>query len=81
MMDAPEWKKRLEHQRAIRDAYVAMGNPAPDRPDPEGGLIMVPFRRFNGKVFRAFLAKRGHDNSEFEACACRTRYMPESPRL
>lgn len=42
---------------------------------------MVPFRRFDGKIFRAFLAKRGHDNSEFEACACRTRYMPESPRL
>lgn len=65
-----EWEKRLAHDRAVRDAYIAMGNRKPDRPDPEGGLIWCSARRFDSRIFRPFLAERGHDSGDFKSCRC-----------
>lgn len=68
---SPEWELRLEHERAIRDALVACGNTPPDRPDPEGGLIPIDGRKFNGAIYWPFLEARGHNNGDFGLCKCR----------
>lgn len=78
MSQRPEWEKRLFHARAVRDCYVAMGNPAPSRPDPEGGLIEVPLRRFNGRIYKSLLAVRGHTSGDYEQCECRYRVASAS---
>jgi len=65
-----EWQKRLAHERAVRDAYVACGNPKPKQPDPEGGLRYVRPYRFDGKIFYASIESAGHSEGAFEDCKC-----------
>lgn len=64
------WEKRLAHDRQARDAFVACGNPAPNKPDPPGGLILVTVRKFDGKIFFAKMAETGHTSSDIQTCAC-----------
>lgn len=45
-----DWKKRLHHERCIRDALVACGNKAPDQPDPSGGFVPIEARVFKGLI-------------------------------
>lgn len=66
-----DWKKELEHARAVRNALVACGNPAPSRPDPEGGVVNVQQRKFNGEIFWKSMNEQGHDASLPEKCKCR----------
>lgn len=72
-----EWQKRLHHDRDLRDCYVAMGNKAPDREDPPTGLVTVPLRRFDGRIYREFLSQRGHDSGDYEQCKCRYQRPPK----
>lgn len=65
------WKVRLEHDRAVRDAYVACGNKAPEEPDPDGGMFSVQVRRYDGKIVRKVLNDRGHDSVDILNCKCR----------
>jgi hypothetical protein len=65
-----DWKKHLKHQRDDRDALVACGNPAPSRPDPDGGLIEVKPRIFHGKIYNDFMRERGHTTVDFYKCEC-----------
>lgn len=80
------WPAQLAHERVVRDAWVACGNPAPTQPDPPGGLIRVEPRVFNAKTFHAFMVGAGHDNAVFEACRCSkkaaqvTVVAPEMPK-
>lgn len=66
------WEKNLKHERDVRDALVACGNPKPTEPDPDGGVIRVPVRIFKGRIFWLLMKDRGHDNSDFNSCMCRT---------
>lgn len=65
-----DWEKKLAHERAVRDAWVACGNPAPDKPDPPGGLIQVEPRIFNARTAHQAMVKAGHSNLVFETCKC-----------
>lgn len=71
MTQVPEWQLRLAHDRAVRDAYVACGNPAPKLPDPVGGLYTVKIRFFDGVKFWASMGKQGHSSATFDECQCR----------
>lgn len=65
-----DWRVRLEHARVCRDALVECGNKQPTSPDPDGGLITVECRFFNGRVFFGFLKERNHTDGDFDACKC-----------
>ncbi len=64
------WKIRLHHARAMRDALVACGNPAPASPDRPGSLVQIEARVFNGKIAIPFIESRGHSSWELSKCAC-----------
>lgn len=68
-----EWEKRLAHAKADRDALVACGNPAPNRPDPPGGMIPVKALRFSTAIYTNFMRPLGHTTIEYENCLCGRR--------
>jgi hypothetical protein len=65
------WQILLAHAKAVRNALIACGNPAPTRPDPHGGLVNVSMRRFNGTIFWKSMEEQGHNASTPDKCKCR----------
>jgi len=68
-----KWKLKLEHNRVIRDGFVACGNNPPSKPDPESSVVWVQLRVFKGSIFFPFIESKGHTTSEFSTCACNRR--------
>lgn len=67
---AVQWEKHLAHERAVRDAFVACGNPAPTVPDPEGCVITVIPRIYIGEKFWQSMEKSGHNTVRVWNCQC-----------
>ena len=64
------WEARLAHARAVRDAYVACGNPAPAKSDPPGGLYEVRPLIFKASIFWPALERAGHSHPDPFQCKC-----------
>jgi diphthamide synthase subunit DPH2 len=65
-----DFKARLAHERACRDAFVKCGNKPPDKPDPEDKVIYVPVVKFDGRIYDAHLKETGHNHINFKICMC-----------
>lgn len=74
-----QWRARLEHSRAVRNAIALCNNISLDQfKDPEGGIVeLQPEQRtkFDGKVFFEYLESQGHNYSTFFECKCRGNYV------
>lgn len=65
-----DWKQRLAHDKADRDALVACGNSAPGRTDPRGGFIPVIGLKYNHRVYTNSIHAQGHTTVNYEQCIC-----------
>lgn len=65
------WQIRLAHDRVVRDALVACGNPAPIKPDPPGGLVQIQAKIFKSKEFWDHMLKHQHTAGSVLDCSCR----------
>jgi hypothetical protein len=70
------WQTRLAHDRVVRDALVACGNPVPPELDPPGGLIPVQGKIFKGSVFWAHMEQHRHSSANVLECCCRNKPIP-----
>lgn len=77
------WELRLEHERTVRDGFVACGNPkVSDQPDPPGGMIPVKsVHQFRGLIYWTLMEERGHDKGKFEECKCSYEARKTNPSL
>lgn len=72
-MDTPEWKKRLAHEKAKRDADVACGNElSSSEPDPPNSFIPVKnVLKFTASVWWSVMRDLGHSAAAFDDCQCK----------
>lgn len=73
-----EWKVRMAHEKATRDALALCNDKDPESftKDTEGSLEMycpMPYK-FVGNVYWKHMAQHGHTSGQYSKCSCYLKY-------